>query len=77
MKYRDGAGVKKDDGEAVAMFQKSAEQNNADGQCNLAWMYENGRGVKKDIPMALYYYEKAAEQGNTYAGTKLKELRKP
>ena len=46
--YHTGAGVEKDDKQAVIWYRKAAEQGNADAQSNLGLAYHNGTGVEKD-----------------------------
>ena len=43
-----GSGVRRNDEEAVKWFRKSAGQNCAAGQLELAYCYTNGRGVAQD-----------------------------
>ena len=57
----------KDLGKAVELYQKAADQGNADAQINLGWLYENGEGVPKDLRKAAELYQKAADQGNASA----------
>ena len=65
--YENGRGVSQDYAKAVEWFLKSAEQGDADVQCNLGRMYENGRGVSQDYAKAVEWYRKSAEQGNAAA----------
>ncbi|MBI3415093.1 MAG: SEL1-like repeat protein [Verrucomicrobia bacterium] len=61
--FHDGnLGVAKDNAEAVKWYRKSAEQNYAAAQHNLAVCYEKGQGVAKDEVEAVKWYRKAAEQ---------------
>jgi TPR repeat protein len=39
------------------------DQDNADAQVNLGWMYKQGRGVEQDNEQAVLWHRKAAEQG--------------
>ena len=73
-KYLDGKGVPKDYTKAFALFQKAADQGNANGQNNLGSMYYNGRGVPQDYKKAVEWYQKAADQGNTNAKAKVQEV---
>src|SRR5688572_14610850 len=43
--YRDGRGVKKDDGAAVQWFRRAAQGGDATAQFNLGLLYRDGRGV--------------------------------
>ena len=67
--YRDGQGVKQDDTEAVAWFNKAADQGHAVAQYNLGAMYESRRGIVRDDALAVERYRKAIEQGETYYHT--------
>ncbi len=62
--YDEGAGVAKDDGEAVKWYRRAAEQGHRMAQYNLAVMYETGEGVEEDETEAAAWYRKAAEQGH-------------
>ncbi len=55
-------------------MRKSAEQGNAQAQCNLGYMYESGDGVIKDKEEAIKWYKKSAEQGNKDAKKALNRL---
>jgi len=46
---------------------KSANQGDADAQCDLGIMYLQGRGVDKNETAAVTYFQKAAEQGHADA----------
>ncbi|MCX6918978.1 MAG: DUF805 domain-containing protein [Verrucomicrobia bacterium] len=61
--YRDGAGVAKDETQAVSWYHKAAEQGDAKAQYILGVCYENGAGVAKDEVQAISWYRKAADQG--------------
>jgi TPR repeat protein len=50
--------------EAFKLFQKAAEQGNAEGQYRLGFCYDTGEGVKEDKEQEVYWYTKAAEQGH-------------
>jgi len=66
--YRDGAyGLKQDYETALALFEKSAAQDDRFGQFYLGVVYEKGRGVKKDIELAIHWYKKAANQDSAEA----------
>ena len=57
--------------EALALFQISAEQGNADAQCALGNMYSNGEGVPAEDQIAIHWYELAANQGHTESQMRL------
>jgi TPR repeat protein len=65
--YAKGEGVPSDPEQALAWFQKAAEQGVADAQFNLALIYAQGKGVAKDDQQALAWYRKAADQGSAQA----------
>ena len=52
-------------------YRKSAEQDEATAQNNLAVMYANGYGVKRDYVEAVKWYRKSAEQGEATAQNNL------
>jgi len=49
--------------QAFELFEKSAKQNNAEGQFGLSKMYSSGRGVEKDLTRAGDLMRQSAEQG--------------
>ena len=49
------------------LYEKAAEQNDADAQFNLGLIYDKGEGVPADKQKAVELYKKAAENGNTKA----------
>ncbi|MCR5259748.1 MAG: sel1 repeat family protein, partial [Desulfovibrio sp.] len=53
--------------QALAWYEKAAEQGNAVAQANLGQLYSNGHGVRRDYAQARAWFEKAAEQGNAVA----------
>ena len=59
--------MKQDYVEAVRWYRKSAEQGDAQAQCNLGFMHQKGQGVKQDYFEAVLWYRKSAEQGNAGA----------
>lgn len=69
-----GAGLPRDDREAVKWFRKAALQRSSEGQLNLGIMYAEGMGVKKDIREALKWYRKSAAQRNTAAQYRIGEI---
>lgn len=51
--------------DAVKQFcQQARDNNNAEAQFALGWMYANGKGVDKDENIAAFFYQKAAAQNN-------------
>jgi hypothetical protein len=75
--YYNGNGVIQDYKQAVAWYQKAADQGNAGAQYNLGFMYKNGYGVNKDSKQAVAWYQKAADQGDVDAKQALKKLSIP
>lgn len=55
---------KKEHAEAVACYQKAAEQEHAEAQYELAHCLEEGTGVEEDLLQAIHWYKKAAEKDN-------------
>ncbi|MGK5091100.1 tetratricopeptide repeat protein [Deltaproteobacteria bacterium TL4] len=61
--YRKGYGLAADEKEALAWYQKSADQGYAPSQSILGFMYRHGLGVEKNDQRAVYWYRKASNQG--------------
>ena len=60
---------------AVELFQKAADQGNADAQNNLGVMYYSGEGVPSDTAKAAEWFKKAAAQGNADAQANLDAMK--
>ncbi len=60
-----------DDDQAVFWFCKAAEQDYAEAQRLLGFMYDFGRGVEQNSKQAVFWYSKAAEQGDATAQSNL------
>ncbi len=75
--YFNGEGVQQDDGQAVAWYQKAAEQGDAVAQASLGYMYAYGRGVTRDRLGAIRWYRMAAAQGDQNARQALALLKPP
>ena len=58
----------------VAIFQKSANQGDADAQYELGLCYGTGAGVSKNMNRAVYWWQKSANQGNLEAKKELETL---
>jgi hypothetical protein len=69
--YLNGTGVRMNDLQAFAWFQKAAAQGNAAAENNLGWMYQNGLSVPQDYTQAISWYQKSAAQGNSDAENNL------
>ena len=74
LRYRDGDGLAKDDGESVRWLKEAARQGNGDAQYELGNAYLNGRGVDKDPVYAYACYALAGANGNVASEEKLKAL---
>ena len=59
---------------AIELYQKAAEQGNAEAQYKLGIMYQNGKGAKQDYKKAIKLYEVAAIKGNVDAQYKLSNI---
>lgn len=69
--YASGAGVARDQSQAMQWYRKAAEQGSAGAQLVLGLAYERGDGVPKDPAQAVLWYSKAAESGDTHAQVNL------
>ena len=58
-----GEGVPHDEGRAVEMYTRAAEQGLAGAQSSLAICFQNGHGVEKGEARAVEWYIRAARQG--------------
>lgn len=67
LRYSEGRGVEKDDGKALSLVTKAAQQGLVMAQYRLGAMYERGIGVGKDLMQAKGWYERAAKGGNRKA----------
>ena len=71
-RYQGGyGGVRRDYGEAVRWYRRSADQGHALGQAFLGFMYSNGRGVQQDYGEAVRWYRRSAEQGHALGQSNL------
>jgi len=62
-RYYHGEGVKQDNAQAAALFEKAAAAGDVESASNLARMYEFGMGVTQDDNRAAEWYRRAAELG--------------
>jgi len=60
--YLSGAGVEKNEAEAVKWFREAAEQNMAQAQASLGVCYATGQGVARDDVAAAKWFRQAAGQ---------------
>lgn len=74
LRYARGDGVAQDDARAVALWQRAAEQGDANAQNALGEAYLNGRGVVPDEQQALRWIKAAAEQDQPDAETRLASM---
>ena len=66
--YRDGKyGFPQDYTNALELWHRAAELDNAFAYCNIGYAYNNGKGVEVDMKKAKHYYELAAMGGDIYA----------
>ena len=72
--YKQGTGVLRNDIEAVHWFRRSAAEQYARAQTNLANMLAAGRGVERDVDEAMGLFRLAAEQGEAQAQRNLQLL---
>ncbi|MEP3246302.1 MAG: hypothetical protein ABJN40_18310 [Sneathiella sp.] len=56
---------------AYQEWKQRAEQDDAEAQFNLAFLFETGRGVPQDLKVAAIWYETAARQNYPGASQKL------
>jgi len=56
---------------ALELFHVLAEQDNAEAQVHLGFMYDRGKGVPQDAVEAMRWFRKAAEQGDAEGQTRL------
>ena len=62
--------------DAAALYcQKARDENDANAQFALGWMYANGRGFTKDENVAMLFFNKAAEQGHLTAKKWLADIK--
>ncbi|POG64472.1 hypothetical protein GLOIN_2v1782886, partial [Rhizophagus irregularis DAOM 181602=DAOM 197198] len=59
---------------AFYWYQKAAEKDHIDAQCNLAYLYKNGKGTEENLEKAFYWYQKAAERNSINAQYNLARL---
>ncbi len=63
--YLDGkGGVQLDYAKAMEYYLQAAEEDNADAQAQLGYMYQNALGVPADYAKAMEWNNRAAQQGN-------------
>jgi len=62
--YANGAGVPRDDAQAVAWYRRAAEKGLALAQTNLGARYLAGRGIAADPAEAARWFDRAARQGD-------------
>ena len=63
--YLDGkGGLEQDYAKAMEYYLRAAEEDNADAQAQLGYMYQNALGVPADYAKAMEWNNRAAQQGN-------------
>jgi hypothetical protein len=74
-RYLEGAGVPRNEFEALLWLQKAADEGHSESEYLLGKMYEEGRGgVSRDAKQATIWFRKAAEQGNAEATAALARM---
>ena len=71
--YANGAGVLKDDAEAVRWYRLAADQGLAGAQLNLGNRYANGAGVLKDDAEAVRWYRPGCRTGPSQRAVQSRE----
>lgn len=66
-----GVGVAQNQTQAVAWYQKAADQDFADAQYNLGYLYITGEGVERDVDAAVELLDEAAASGHALAAYEL------
>jgi TPR repeat protein len=74
--YRQGLGVERNYGEAIAWFRKAAKQGNPSAMFNLGASYYNGEGLPVDEKAAYGWFSLAAEAGSVPAQDGVERLGK-
>ena len=72
--YARGVGVEPNDEEALKYYHNAAEQEHADAQYNLGFMYANSRGCERDLSKAIEFFSLAAGQGIEEASREVQHL---
>jgi len=72
--YRLGAGVERDNAEAVNWYRLAAEQGDMRAQRDLGLHYARGEGVLQDFIQARLWLSRAAANGDTEAANALGRL---
>lgn len=72
--YAKGLGIGKDPKQALAWYEKAADQGNADAQLALGNLYMGGKGVPRDSKKAAGYFLFAAEQGKAAAQVQMARM---
>ena len=68
--YSKGGAVIRDDKIAASWFEKAANQDNAEAQYQLGYLYENSQ-LTKDYALAASWYHRAAQRGSAKAQARL------
>jgi hypothetical protein len=74
VRYHDGEGVPRDDGQAVQWFQRAAEQGNVAAQGALGAYFWRGRGVPEDLSKAYFWSDIAMAQGDELSKSRIEGL---
>ncbi len=65
--YSNGFGVKEDDAQALALYEKAIEAGNPFALGQAGVMYFNGKGAPRDYAAAEQYFQQAADLGEGYS----------
>ena len=65
--YQRGNGVPEDDAEGVAWYRRAADQDYADAQFLLGFVYSSGEGVPPDDAESVAWFRRTADQGHDAA----------
>jgi TPR repeat protein len=72
--YHNGYGLRINDEQTLAWWNKAAEQNYADANYSIGLMYELGEGVKQDTRKALDAYLSGARKSNKESKNSVKRM---
>ena len=63
--FNGRGGIEQDYAKALALYEQAADQDYADAQAQLGYMYQNGTGVELSYEKAMEWNNRAAQQGNS------------
>jgi TPR repeat protein len=65
--FRDGLGLKQDDGKALSYAQKGAARGNVQSETMMGWLLYNAKNITRDEARAFGWYLRAADHGDPWA----------